>query len=93
MNHHERITAASNLDRIENMLGRPITPGTVDIHAISERSLTPTEIQHICADLDRIDFLRGKDTGHDMVYELKVLALVTIISLIVYGIRQLFGLG
>lgn len=93
MKDQEMRTAANNLDRIESMLGRPVTGGTVDIHMLSQKPLTPSEIQHICAELDRIDFLRGKDTGHDTALEIKLFILYLVIAGIVIGIRKLFGLG
>lgn len=93
MKDQEMRTAANNLDRIESMLGRPVTGGTVDMRMLSQRPLTPSEIQHICGELDRIDFLRGKDTGHNTALEIKLFILYLVIGGIVIGIRKLFGLG
>lgn len=86
-------TAANNLGRIESALGRPVTDGIMDMYMLSQRRLTYSEIQHICADLDRIDAKRGKDTGHDTALEIKLLILYVIVTGIAIGIKELFGLG
>lgn len=93
MTNREVTIATVNLDRIEHVLGRPIPSGTLDMYSICDHRLSSSEINRICADLNRIDFMRGKGTRNNSILELKLLLGFLIYCAVVYGFQQLFSLG
>ena len=83
---------SANLLKIETALGHPVSADMVDPFSLKDDLLTPDQLNRICANIQRIEFMRGTSRGrqraNDAIGEIILLLLYIIIGSIIVAIKN-----